>query len=155
MKILVFSDSHGNYLDMEQAIKMHQNAEVIIHCGDGEAQSQRARDSYPDKMVIRVRGNCDLGSSLPLTENITLNGKKIFITHGHYYEVKYGLRTLRYAAMEKKYDIVLFGHTHDPLVEYYDGIYYMNPGSCTGYHASYGILDIDENGSVLMSIGKL
>ena len=36
MKILVFSDTHGDVTKMERAIRSHSDAEAIIHCGDGE-----------------------------------------------------------------------------------------------------------------------
>jgi predicted phosphodiesterase len=34
MKILVFSDTHGDVTKMERAIRSHSDAEVIIHCGE-------------------------------------------------------------------------------------------------------------------------
>ena len=30
--------------------------------------------------------------------------------------------------------------------EYIDGMYVMNPGSCHGYGATYGIIDISDKG---------
>lgn len=46
MKILVFSDTHGDVTRMERAIRSHSNAEVIIHCGDGEMDVEYAKGTF-------------------------------------------------------------------------------------------------------------
>lgn len=148
MKILVFSDTHGDFRLINNAVMRHKNAEVIIHCGDGEEQANTIKKSYPDKMVISVKGNCDWCSNLNATEKISLNGKKIFITHGHLYNVKSGLYNICCAAREENADIVLFGHTHNPVAEYDNGLYILNPGSCHGYNATYGCIDVSEAGII-------
>ena len=35
MRILVVSDSHGDYRSLKKAIAAQPTAEVIVHCGDG------------------------------------------------------------------------------------------------------------------------
>ena len=95
-----------------------------------------------------MRGNCDWGSTLPTIGEITLEGKKIFYTHGHAYNVKYSLYQIVCAARERKADILLFGHTHQPLTDYEDGLYLMNPGSLHGTEGSYGIVDLTPAGIV-------
>ena len=146
MRILVVSDTHGDMFTLRKAVLSQPQAEVIIHCGDGEEQSVWLKQNFPDKMVIAVKGNCDWCSSLPDCEEITIEGKKIFITHGHLYNVKYTLNNLYYAAREKNADIVCFGHTHNPMSEYVDGLYVLNPGSCHGYGASYAYIDVTPQG---------
>lgn len=146
MKILVFSDTHGDVTKMERAIRSHSDAEVIIHCGDGEMDVEYAKRNFPDRAFLNVKGNCDWGSSHDPTLEITLEGKKIFVTHGHLYNAKMGLQNLIYAGKEKNADIVLYGHTHISMNEYIDGMYVMNPGSCHGYGATYGIIDISDKG---------
>ena len=153
MKILVFSDTHGDFTRMQKAIMSHSDAEVVIHCGDGERDVEYMRRSFPNKAFYNVCGNCDWGSSLEPTLEITLEGKRIFATHGHLYGAKMGLNRLIYAAKEKNADILLYGHTHISMNEYDDGMYIINPGSCHGYGATYCLLDITEKG-VLASIVK-
>lgn len=89
---------------------------------------------FPEKTFLQVRGNCDWGCDLPVDAEITLEGKKIFYTHGYTHNVKYGLYNVCCAAREKKADIVLFGHTHQALTEYDDGLYILNPGELTRQH---------------------
>lgn len=43
---------------------------------------------------------------------------------------------------------MLFGHTHQPLTEYDDGLYMLNPGSLHG-GGTYGVLDITAAGVVM------
>ncbi len=153
MKILVFSDTHGDLARMTKCIQKHPDAEIIVHCGDGEDQSRRAQLMYPEKKVVRVRGNCDLGSKLEAVEFFNVLDKKIMVTHGHYYDVKYGLNQIYHAAAEEGADIVLFGHTHMAHNEYKNGIYLFNPGNCSGWRPSYGVIEITQKG-VLANIAK-
>lgn len=155
MKILVVSDTHGDFNSLLRAVKAQPDAEVIVHCGDGDEQVQLLKDTYKDKMIVGVRGNCDWNSFLPSKETLKICGKKIFITHGHLYNAKFGLYNIMCAAREEGADILLYGHTHIAMNTYEDGLYVMNPGSCSGYMASYGILEITENGDVLTNIVKL
>lgn len=56
MKILVFSDTHGDVTKMERAIRSHSDAEVIIHCGDGEMDVEYAKRNFPDRAFLNVTG---------------------------------------------------------------------------------------------------
>lgn len=155
MKILVASDTHGDFNSLSRAVKAQPDAEVIVHCGDGDEQVQLLKETIKDKMIVGVRGNCDWNSFLPSKETLKICGKKIFITHGHLYNAKMGLYKVVCAAREEGADILLYGHTHIAMNTYEDGLYVMNPGSCSGYMASYGILEITENGDVLTNIVKV
>ncbi len=152
MRILVVSDTHGDLYTLKRAIASQPAAEIIIHCGDGSREVDEIMLEYTDKKVIAVRGNCDLASTLPSTETVKLNGKTLFITHGHLYHAKYTTYNLVCAAREQKADILLFGHTHCALSEYDDGLYIMNPGSCHGYGATYGYIDITDRGDIVTNI---
>lgn len=146
MKILVVSDTHGDLFSLKAAINASSAAEVIIHCGDGNSELEILKPLYPEKHFIGVRGNCDFCSSAENIETLNLEGKVIFVTHGHLYNAKYGLYRLSCAAREAGADLLLFGHTHTPLCTYDDGLYIVNPGSCQGYKPSYAYIDISEQG---------
>lgn len=148
MRIFVTSDTHRDEYALRTAILRQPKAEVVIHLGDGEEEASLMKANFPEKMFLQVRGNCDWGSTLPTIGEITLEGKKIFYTHGHAYNVKYGLYQIVCAARERKADILLFGHTHQPLTDYEDGLYLMNPGSLHGTEGSYGIVDLTPAGIV-------
>lgn len=149
MRILVVSDTHGDFYSLLEAVRAQPTAEIIIHCGDGDEQVQYLKDNFKDKMIVGVKGNCDWGSPLNATETIKVMGKTIFITHGHLYNAKFGYYNLICAAREQGADILLFGHTHQKYTGYEDGLYMMNPGSCHGYMASYGYIDITDKGDIV------
>ena len=115
MRILVLSDSHSTNIKID-----FSSFDYVFHCGD------RGFSKLSDD-VIYVKGNCDFaGDNEKLIE---INGKKIFITHGNIYNVKYNYMNLYYKALELKADIVLFGHTHKQIVFSENNILFLNPGA--------------------------
>jgi putative phosphoesterase len=148
LRILVVSDTHRDRYALRNALLAQPNAEVVIHLGDGEEEANEMKLNFPEKMVLQVRGNCDWGSTLPTEGIAQFEGKRIFYTHGYTYNVKFGLYEAVSAARAKKADVLLFGHTHNPIAEYRDGLYIMNPGSLNGSNGTYGTLDITPAGIV-------
>ena len=70
-------------------------------------------------------------------------------THGHTLSVKYGTQRLIELARQNKCDIALYGHTHTSQILYEEGLYVVNPGSCSSprdSRASYAVIDIEESG---------
>lgn len=143
MKILVFSDSHGHSQAMSSAIRRHKSAEVIVFCGDGHRDIAELQERMPDKMFLRVKGNCDWYCEDPLMMTFTLCDKKLLITHGHAQYVKEGLSRLIALGHQEKADILLFGHTHRQLTTADGNMLVMNPGSI-GFDETYGMIEIDE-----------
>lgn len=148
MRILVVSDTHRDAFSLSQAVLQQPKAEIILHLGDGQEEAEQIKQLFPDRMVEAVRGNNDWASSLPATEELCLEGKRIFMTHGHLYQVKMGYYTIYCAARERKADLLLFGHTHTPYQDYDDGLYVLNPGSLHGSGGTYGVVDITAAGIV-------
>lgn len=149
MRILVVSDTHGDIRNLESVVRKHRDAEVVVHCGDGADEVLQIKMRFPDRMFICVRGNCDFCCESPNVETITLEGKRLFITHGHIYNAKSGLLNLSFAAKEAGAQLVLFGHTHTPCNVYDEGVYFVNPGSLRGYKGSYALVDISEKGILI------
>lgn len=148
MRILVLSDSHRYAADALSAIRAQRKAEVIIHLGDGAGDIDSAKLERPGAMFLSVAGNCDFASLLPYELTRTFDNVKIFMTHGYHYDVKNGLSQLEEKARREGAQIALYGHTHIPKVEYRDGLYLMNPGSASGFHATYGTIDLTPAGIV-------
>jgi uncharacterized protein len=146
--IAVVSDTHREIYYMEKVLKKIANADVLIHLGDYDSDAESLAARFKGK-ALWVRGNCDFSSTAKSELLIELAGKKIFITHGHRYDVKYGLARLQYKAEETGADIVLFGHTHKSLVEYQGGVWFINPGSASEARdacESIAFIKIDEHG---------
>lgn len=148
MRIVVVSDSHGDEMDLQRIILAQPKADIIIHLGDGAEEMERVKRKFPEKMVLQVKGNCDLGSDLPVSDTFTAEGVKLFFTHGHGYGVKSGLYNAVCAAREQGAQVLLYGHTHQKYTDYDDGLYILNPGAVSGWQASYGIVDITPQGIV-------
>ncbi len=152
MRILVFSDSHGNSRPIRDAIMLHPEADMIIHLGDGERDIQNLSSFSENKRVVQVCGNCDFASLLPANEIIDVCGKRIFCTHGHNEQVKYMMSIFENKARVSGAHIALYGHTHQAVTKYDDGLYIMNPGSAR--IGEYGIIDIERNG-IMTSLCEL
>ena len=165
MKCLVISDSHGASYSIRRVLNIHPDCEIVFFLGDGLRDLEEFIYDR-SRMWIAVRGNCDstalLGDSMTKkTDSITLMGRRIFLTHGDLYGVKYGLDGISKLAVDHNADIVLFGHTHLPLEKYIStdegGYYLFNPGSIGGGYGSrpsYGLINITEQG-ILLSHGSL
>ncbi|MEG1953041.1 MAG: metallophosphoesterase [Hydrogenoanaerobacterium sp.] len=148
MRIIVMSDSHRNVANVRKIVEKHmEDGDLFLHLGDGERDFEAVMGDYPTLKSEHVCGNCDFYSFAPTLGVLKEDGKKIFFTHGHIYNVKYGTKELIVAAQSRHADIVLYGHTHIAKSEYDDGIYVINPGSCSGIgDTSYAILDITKAG---------
>lgn len=146
MRILVISDSHGNYA---QTFKAHQQAgevDHIVHLGDG-FEDGRLLQEILEAPVIQVAGNCDLGAPLPQERLIRFADTAVFLTHGHRYQVKSGLVLLERRGNEVGARVILYGHTHFPSVETRGGVLFVNPGELKGERGSYAIVTIDDGGA--------
>lgn len=151
MKILVFSDSHRSLSGMYAAIDLHRPQQVI-HLGDMISDAEEVAEHYPKLPFCMVPGNCDGWMiSVPLKKQITLEGKSILLSHGHRWEVKSGYSLAIADARAVGADILLFGHTHNPLCEQLeDGLWMMNPGAA---RSSYGLIEI-EDGTISCSLHR-
>lgn len=146
MRILVMSDSHGDRRNAALAIEQQPDAKYVFHLGDGAGDIDDLIPFYSDRKFVRVKGNCDFSSDLPVREIVSVGGKRIYVTHGYSERVKFGLDVLYYSAREQEAVIALFGHTHEPHIDYYDGIHIFNPGSLRD--GNYGIIDITPKGII-------
>ncbi|MDO4622457.1 MAG: metallophosphoesterase [Eubacteriales bacterium] len=159
MKILVISDNHGSIGRVRKAIEQEKPLDAVMHCGDLEIDPEMVKVMAGCPCYM-VRGNNDYGYPLPKEQTVTLGGHTFWINHGHRFGVSYGTTKLCYAAMEKGADVCLYGHTHMPEMDYCGNLQIMNPGSLTyprqkGRQPTYGIIEIDENGKLCMSIRRL
>ncbi len=147
MRIVVMSDSHGDYTAAASVVKRNLgHCDLFIHLGDGERDVERLRVNYPSIDIRHVSGNCDYSGESPGTTVVSAGGIMIFCTHGHRHGVKSGVEKLCSDAEKKGCRIALFGHTHSRFEGTFNGIYVMNPGSCAcprdGKKPSFGVIEI-------------
>ena len=145
MKILVFSDSHGNTAFMEQAV-LAEGPDHILHLGDVCSDARALARRFPSIPLDLVPGNCDGFSGGEAERLLELGGRRILILHGHTRGVKAGIGGAVRAARDAGADVVCFGHTHEALCDRAGPLWILNPGSIRGYFCtSYGVITIAED----------
>lgn len=86
---------------------------------------------------------------------LEIEGVRILMLHGHTRHVKSSPMAAVYAAREYGADVLLFGHTHVPLVDYDGALWVMNPGAAGDYtRPTCGLLTIRE-GAVTCSVQSI
>lgn len=145
MKLLIVSDSHGSAAGMLRAVEKEQ-PDVLIHLGDGWRDVERVREQYPALPIEQVPGNCDIGRWESAERLCFFGEHAVFLCHGHTLGVKQSLLRASSAAKERGAEVLLFGHTHQPLLDFHNGLWLMNPGSIGAYRPTYGVLTLDREG---------
>ena len=156
MRIVIISDSHRRSGNIRKILDEQQNARHVFFLGDVTGDIEDLIKVYSDKVFHIVSGNCDIFSSYPSSNISEVAGHRIFFTHGHTLGVKYGTDRLISAARAADCDIALYGHTHISKILYEDGMYVVNPGSCSEPREggkSYAVIDIEKNGIMPIIIG--
>ena len=129
-RCLVISDTHGNNRAMLTLIEKEKPFDILIHCGDveGNLASLLGTQQFG---YFAVRGNCDMFSYAEDERCIKLGYYRVFVTHGHRYQVNYRDSSLIRAGKNEHADVILYGHTHVPEVkeDRENGILIVNPGS--------------------------
>lgn len=143
-KILVISDSHGHLGKIYDTLRLFNGRfDILVHLGD------RAKDIFPfidnfylDRRVILINGNSD-NERVGVDELVKeIDGVRVFMTHGHLYEVHKGLDKLKKKAKKEKVMLVLYGHEHKPFKEIIDGILFFSPGALRD--DLFGFLTLDS-----------
>ncbi|MBI3478313.1 MAG: metallophosphoesterase family protein [Acidobacteria bacterium] len=117
----VISDTHG--LLRPEAVAALRGVDRILHAGDvGELEIlDTLRNVAP---VTAVRGNVDhgpVGAVLPATEVVEIEGVSIYMLHE--------LQKLDLMPEAAGFRVVVYGHSHRPMIEEKKGVVYFNPGS--------------------------
>ena len=141
MKIGIISDTHIihridsiNDSWIETAFK---DTQMIIHAGDLERPELVGAFNQP---VYAVRGNCDpFTDTLPLTRSIETEAGLITVAHR--------VEDAR-AALSERSVVMIYGHTHIPVISQQENLLVINPGSARlprgGFPASVAVLEISS-----------
>jgi len=120
MRIGVISDTHG--LVRPEVARVFRGVDHILHAGDigGEEVLGELERIAP---VTACAGNNDgwRCGRAGRTARITLEGLRFLLVH---------VRDDAAAQLRREpADVVVFGHSHKPLEERADGVWWFNPGS--------------------------
>lgn len=133
VRVGVIGDTHG-FLHPAVAEEFAA-VSLIIHCGDigGEKVLTALRRLAP---VIAVRGNYDTepelaADLLPDPSSLVVSGLSAVLTH-RLITMDWNLNKPLFAELFLKFRptprLVLFGHTHFPVLERITGLWFVNPG---------------------------
>ena len=105
--------------------------DAIIHAGDHSDAASLAALRAIGPPVVAVHGNVDgddLRAALPATAALDAGGVRVEVVHNG------GPAEGRLRRLRKRFPqagVVVFGHSHIPLMEREDGFMILNPGSPT------------------------
>lgn len=160
MKMMIASDIHGSLTATRQLINIFHAIKATWLILLGDFLNHGPRNPLPEdyrptevalllnaysRYIIAVHGNCDseVDQTLldfPITaswQQILLDNKRLFLTHGHLYH------PAKLPALLTG-DTLLYGHTHIPQAEQLGEHILFNPGSVSlpkgGFPPSYGLL---------------
>lgn len=152
MRIGIVSDTHlaaGRSLP-EALVEGLRGTDAILHAGDWFSPDVYERLAELAPAVYGVAGNGDGDEIVRLfgmKTTVELAGVRFGIVHGHEGPGKTTPERARLAFRGAMPDLIVFGHSHIPLLERSDGTALFNPGSPTDKRRqpaySYGIVTIE------------
>ncbi|HKL99219.1 MAG TPA: metallophosphoesterase [Mobilitalea sp.] len=150
MKVLIVSDTHGREQYLFKTLERVCPIDLLIHLGDYDGGEDYIRSIAPCPTEM-ISGNNDFFDGLPKEKMILIGKYYVMLTHGHRYGVNSGTYNLKEVAKKNQADIVLFGHTHVPMIDLKDDVWAVNPGSLAlprqhGKIPTFIIMDIDSYG---------
>ena len=148
MKIGVVSDTHSKEMP-GQKLKDFKAVDLIIHTGDFcDIEDYQVLSKI--KEVKGVYGNMDtvaIRQLFPRRQIIKCGAFNIGLFHGEG-PPRTILESVKGEFKKDKVDMVIFGHSHQPLNEEDGGVLYFNPGSPTDTifapYCSYGLIEIND-----------
>ena len=154
MRVLVVSDTHVPVLARklpDQLLEEAQACSAILHAGD--LVSSGVLDQFTRLVpTYAVHGNQDsptVRARLPSRRMVTLGKWTIGIVHGHEGIGMYTEDRAFNAFASQRVDVIVFGHSHQPMNMKRDGILMFNPGSAVagrgGQGNTYGVLELGES----------
>ena len=108
-----------------------KNVDIIFHAGD-MVSIEVKEELEKIAPVYCVQGNMDRTYGLKFPQSLVLDVEnfKVGMIHGEVYPRGDTLQ-LKYLALELGVDILVTGHSHQPLIEKVGDILLLNPGSPT------------------------
>jgi len=121
IRIGLISDTHG--LVREEALAALDGCRHIIHAGDIDTPDVLARLRRLAPVTV-VRGNNDRGTwadSIPVFDVVEFGVVSVYVRHD--------VAELDIDPVAAGFRVMVFGHSHRPMVETREGILFVNPGS--------------------------
>jgi len=115
----------------QKVFEVFEKVDFIIHAGD------LINLSVIDKLeqlapVLAVYGNMDrpkVRGVLPKMNTVKIFDWKIGVIHDP--GALFGMRKMRDIAIQNSFNVLVYGHTHNPSIKWSENILFINPGSPT------------------------
>lgn len=166
MKLAIIADSHDNLFNLHKTLDYlkKQKIELLIHCGDVCAPSalRELAKNFPGQIHL-VYGNVDgdhprmeqVAAELTNIKihgeagNLEVEGQKIGWTHFP--------DAAKSLAKSGNYQLVFYGHTHQPWEEWIGSVRLLNPGTLAGMFnkATFAIYEPASGKAELVLLEKL
>ena len=159
MRIGIISDTHDNVPRIKEAVAVfnERNVELVIHAGDYIAPFAVVPLDDLKCQYIGVFGNND-GEKLGLSgrsqgrvnvppHSVEFGGKNILVLHEP--------GALAALIKSQVYDIIIYGHTHEPVIEKQGRTLVVNPGECGGWlkgRCTIALADLDRMTAELVEL---
>lgn len=133
----IFSDTHGNKKAMRGAMLDQGPFDMMIHLGDGVRDGEVV-SKETGTPFLGVTGNEDFGTGFPEKRVLSVNQWSFLLLHGHQTEINpfqpkriwdEHIRHMCRLAREEDAGVLVFGHTHQTLLEINHGVILCNPGN--------------------------
>lgn len=126
MRVGIISDTHG--LLRPEVFECFEGVDHILHAGDlGQLDLLTELEAIaPVSIVWGNTDGMDVRERVPETVRLTLDGLQVVVVHGHQYGSPSPRRVVE---AHEGADLVVFGHSHNPVVEWVGGTLALNPGS--------------------------
>lgn len=157
MLVLVISDNHGVMNRMADVIR-RVKPDLLVHLGDSQMRPDTLAE-IAGCPIEAVAGNCDGSVGLPREKEIQIGSLRALIAHGDRYGVRSGSGYIRSEAERRGCQLVMYGHTHVPVLEQYPGMTVLNPGSINIPRqgdgiGTYALIEIDSRGQAHYTLCK-
>lgn len=115
----------------KEVYKIFENADFIVHAGDLVDLSviDELEQIAP---VLAVYGNMDgpeIRGKIPKVNSFKFLDWKIGVLHDP--GVFFGISKMREVAQRNRFNVLVYGHTHNSHVKWGEGVLFVNPGSPT------------------------
>ena len=118
-RIIILSDTHG--LLRPEVLDHLSQADAIIHGGDINTQAIVDQlQSFAPLHIVQGNNDQEWAEGLPYSLTFTIEGIRFFLVHNKR-DVPQDLSDV---------DVVVYGHSHKYACEGWNGVLWLNPGSC-------------------------
>lgn len=139
MKIGIISDTHDNLPQIKKAVEVfnREKVDLVLHAGDFVSPFTALEfkllncpftgifgNNDGDKLYLREKYK-EIGELYPAPYNVNINSKNIIMLHKE--------KLIDALAEGQKYNVIIYGHTHQIDLRKIRKTLIINPGECGGW----------------------